>query len=59
MTDNEIYKSFEVELPDILKYAEYHGSFNKMIMKAYEKDNKSFFLSYDQVKSAKVKVSFK
>ena len=32
---------YTYELPDILKYMEYHGPFEKMIRRAYEKDDKA------------------
>ena len=31
---------YTYELPDILKYMEYHGPFDKMIIRAYNKDDK-------------------
>ena len=40
------------ELPDILKYMEYHGPFEKMIRRAYEKDDKTLMRALIEYRDA-------
>ena len=43
---------YTYELPDILKYMEYHGPFEKMITKAYNKDNKELMKALIEYRDA-------
>ena len=43
---------YTYELPDILKYMEYHGPFEKMIRRAYEKDDKTLMRALIEYRDA-------
>ena len=43
---------YTYELPDILKYMEYHGPFEKMIRRAYEKDDKALMRALIEYRDA-------
>ena len=43
---------YTYELPDILKYMEYHGPFDKMIRRAYNKDNKELMKALIEYRDA-------
>ena len=43
---------YTYELPDILKYMEYHGPFEKMIRRAYDKDNKALMRALIEYRDA-------
>ena len=43
---------YTYELPDILKYMEYHGPFEKMIRRAYEKDDKELMRALIEYRDA-------
>lgn len=43
---------YKYELPDILKYMEYHGPFDKMIRRAYNKDNKELMKALIEYRDA-------
>ena len=43
---------YTYELPDILKYMEYHGPFEKMIRRAYEKDDKALMKALIEYRDA-------
>jgi hypothetical protein len=44
--------NYTYELPDILKYMEYHGPFDKMIIRAYNKDNKALMKALIEYRDA-------
>ena len=43
---------YTYELPDILKYMEYHGPFDKMIRRAYDTDNKALMRALIEYRDA-------
>ena len=43
---------YTYELPDILKYMEYHGPFDKMIRRAYNKDDKELMKALIEYRDA-------
>ena len=44
--------NYTYELPDILKYMEYHGPFEKMIRRAYENDDKTLMRALIEYRDA-------
>ena len=43
---------YTYELPDILKYMEYHGPFDKMITRAYNKDDRALMKALIEYRDA-------